>query len=418
MRRRWFQESKVVFLQAFCADQAFVSSCFCYKFEVMLESSEVRSEISVQSVWKLFGGSSSDVINQLRHGADPDQLHCQLGVRAAVQDVCLDIHAGEIFVVMGLSGSGKSTLLRLLNGLIRPSAGDVLVQGCSLAGLTPPALAELRRHQMAMVFQSFALFPHRSVLENAAFGLEVAGVPRRVRQHRAIEALERVGLGQELRKRPAQLSGGMQQRVGLARALALDPPILLMDEAFSALDPLIRVDMQDLLLDLQAEKRRTVVFITHDLDEAIRIGDRIALMQGGRLLQCDTAQALLNQPASEDVRRFFRDVDVASVLTVDDVVMPTDRELLLQNGDPRPERSQNTRYVVDSQRRFLGMVTAQRGWLDASEITTLSSGTRIKDAIQSVALCSDPLPVLDSEQRLMGVISARQLLRSMEGFGS
>ena len=385
---------------------------------MVLEASEVKSEISIDSVWKIFGGSPSDVIHQLRKGADPEQLHQQLGARAALQDVCLDIRVGEIFVVMGLSGSGKSTLLRLLNGLIRPSAGDVFVQGRSLAGLTPSELAEVRRRQMAMVFQSFALFPHRSVLDNAAFGLEVAGVPRRVRQSRAIEALERVGLGQELRKRPAQLSGGMQQRVGLARALALDPPILLMDEAFSALDPLIRVDMQDLLLDLQAEQRRTVVFITHDLDEAIRIGDRIALMQGGRLLQCDTAQTLLHQPASEEVRRFFRDVDVASVLTVDRVAMPTNRELVLQDGDPRPERSQDTLYVMDSQRRFLGMVTAQRGWLDASETTVLRSGTRVKDAIQSVALCSDPVPVLDSGQQFIGVISAHQLLRSMEGLGS
>lgn len=385
---------------------------------MVLEASEVKSEISIDSVWKIFGGSPSDVIHQLRKGADPEQLHQQLGARAALQDVCLDIRAGEIFVVMGLSGSGKSTLLRLLNGLIRPSAGDVFVQGRSLAGLTPSELAEVRRRQMAMVFQSFALFPHRSVLDNAAFGLEVAGVPRRVRQSRAIEALERVGLGQELRKRPAQLSGGMQQRVGLARALALDPPILLMDEAFSALDPLIRVDMQNLLLDLQAEQRRTVVFITHDLDEAIRIGDRIALMQGGRLLQCDTAQTLLHHPASEEVRRFFRDVDVASVQTVDRVATPTNRELVLQHGDPRPERSQNTLYVVNSERRFLGVVTAQQGWLDASETTVLQSGTRVKDAIQSVALCSDPVPVLDSEQRLIGVISAQQLLRSMEGFGS
>ncbi|QNJ05120.1 ABC-type proline/glycine betaine transport system/ ATPase component [Synechococcus sp. MEDNS5] len=378
----------------------------------------MKSEISIHSVWKIFGGSPSDVIHQLRKGADPEQLHQQLGARAALQDVCLDIREGEIFVVMGLSGSGKSTLLRLLNGLIRPSAGDVFVQGRSLAGLTPSELAEVRRRQMAMVFQSFALFPHRSVLDNAAFGLEVAGVPRRVRQSRAIEALERVGLGQELRKRPAQLSGGMQQRVGLARALALDPPILLMDEAFSALDPLIRVDMQNLLLDLQAEQRRTVVFITHDLDEAIRIGDRIALMQGGRLLQCDTAQTLLHQPASEEVRRFFRDVDVASVQTVDRVATPTNRELVLEHGAPRPERSQNTLYVVNSERRFLGIVTAQKGWLDASETTVLQSGTRVKDAIQSVALCSDPVPVLDSEQRLIGVISAQQLLRSMEGFGS
>ena len=376
----------------------------------------MTSEISIDSVWKIFGGSP-DVIHQLRKGVDPEQLHQQQGARAAVQDVSLDIRCGEIFVVMGLSGSGKSTLLRLLNGLIRPSAGDVLVQGRSLAALTRSELAALRRHQMAMVFQSFALFPHRSVLDNAAFGLEVAGVPRKVRQARATEALERVGLAQELRKRPAQLSGGMQQRVGLARALALDPPILLMDEAFSALDPLIRVDMQDLLLDLQAEQRRTVVLITHDLDEAIRIGDRIALMQGGRLLQCDTAETLLHQPASEEVRRFFRDVDVAAVLTVDRVAMPPSRELVLQSSDPRPERSQESLYVVDPTRRFLGMVSAQRGWLDASETPVLQSGTLVKDAIQAVALCSDPVPVLDSQQRLIGVISAHQLLRSMEGLG-
>lgn len=304
------------------------------------------SEISIDSVWKIFGGSP-DAIHQLREGADPEQLHRQLGVRAAVQDVSLDIRCGEIFVVMGLSGSGKSTLLRLLNGLIRPSAGDVLVQGRSLAALTRSELAALRRHQMAMVFQSFALFPHRSVLDNAAFGLEVAGVPRKVRQARAIEALERVGLAQELRKRPAQLSGGMQQRVGLARALALDPPILLMDEAFSALDPLIRVDMQDLLLDLQAEQRRTVVFITHDLDEAIRIGHRIAIMKDGVVVQIGTPEEIVMQPADDYVREFVQGISKLKLVKAHSIMKPIESFKGSKPKAPRAEHDVDLDHLID-----------------------------------------------------------------------
>ena len=317
----------------------------------------MQSEISIESVWKLFGKSSAELIEQLRSGADPEDLHASRGVRAAVQDVSMEVRAGEIFVVMGLSGSGKSTLLRMLNGLISPCEGEVTVKGRSLNSMTAPQLAELRRHQMAMVFQSFALFPHRNVLENAAFGLEVAGMARKARTDRAMQALERVGLAAEARKRPRELSGGMQQRVGLARALALDPPILLMDEAFSALDPLIRKDMQDLLLDLQAEHRRTVVFISHDLDEAIRIGDRIALMQAGRLLQCDTAQRLLQHPANNEVRRFFRDVDVASVLTVEAIVQPPPRLSVCDVGEPLPDDGVVTMYVTDRLQHFRGPVS-------------------------------------------------------------
>ena len=377
----------------------------------------MQSEISIESVWKLFGRSSSELIEQLRLGADPERLHANCGVRAAVQDVSMEVRAGEIFVVMGLSGSGKSTLLRMLNGLISPCKGEVIVKGRSLNSMRAQQLAELRRHQMAMVFQSFALFPHRSVLENAAFGLEVAGMPRKARIDRAMQALERVGLVAEARKRPRELSGGMQQRVGLARALALDPPILLMDEAFSALDPLIRKDMQDLLLDLQAEHRRTVVFISHDLDEAIRIGDRIALMQDGRLLQCDTAQRLLQHPANDEVKRFFRDVDVASVLTVEAIAQPPHHLSVCDVGEPLPDHGEATVYVTDRLQHFRGLIRAGLGWVDLSAIRTLAAGTSVKDAIDVVATSSEPVPVLDCEKRLLGVISPRHLLLAMEAGG-
>ena len=375
----------------------------------------MHSEISIEAVWKLFGGSSQEWIEELRSGGDADQLHASRGVRAAVQDVSMEIHSGEIFVVMGLSGSGKSTLLRMINGLIPPCEGDVIVQGRSLNAMSVRQLAELRRHQMAMVFQSFALFPHRNVLENAAFGLEVAGLSRKARHDRAMQALERVGLISEARKRPRELSGGMQQRVGLARALALDPPILLMDEAFSALDPLIRKDMQNLLLELQAEHRRTVVFISHDLDEAIRIGDRIALMHSGRLLQCDTAQRLLHNPADDAVKRFFRDVDLASVLTVDSIAQLPQQQLVCELGEPLPERGDTTIYVTDHQQRLRGLLQADLGWVDVSAVRSLSMGTSVKDAIDVVATSSDPVPVLDDQRRLLGVIGPRQLLLSMEG---
>ena len=374
----------------------------------------MQSEISIESVWKLFGRSSPELIEQLRSGADPEHLHASDGVRAAVQDVSMEIRSGEIFVVMGLSGSGKSTLLRMLNGLISPCEGEVIVQGRALSSMSPQRLAELRRHQMAMVFQSFALFPHRSVLENVAFGLEVAGMARKARVDRAMQALERVGLAAEAHKRPRELSGGMQQRVGLARALALDPPILLMDEAFSALGPLIRKDMQDLLLDLQAEHRRTVVFISHDLDEAIRIGDRIALMQAGRLLQCDSAQRLLHHPANDEVKRFFRDVDVASVLTAEAIAQLPPHLRVCDLDEPIPEPGDVTVYVTNRLQQLRGVVRAGLGWVDVASISSLSAGTSVKEAIDVVATSAEPVPVLDDDQRLLGVISPRQLLLAME----
>jgi glycine betaine/proline transport system ATP-binding protein len=241
---------------------------------------------------------------------DPSSGQAPAGGRAAaLDDISLDIAEGEICVLMGLSGCGKSTLLRLMNGLVAPTSGEVVVDGHDLGTLSERKLQYLRRGTMAMVFQSFALFPHRSVIDNAAFGLEIAGVPKAERHARAAAVLEQVGLAGNAARFPHQLSGGMRQRVGLARALAVDPSLLLMDEAFSALDPLTRRDMQDLLLDLQAERSRTIVFVSHDVDESLHLADSIALLHDGRLLQHGAPDELVAAPAHEHVRRFFRGAD-------------------------------------------------------------------------------------------------------------
>ena len=332
----------------------------------------MNEPIRLRQVWKAFGSTP---------GASAAELLRSPEARVAVRDVSLSVRNGEIFVVMGLSGSGKSTLLRMVNGLIAPSLGVVEIDGKPLQQFSRSERQALRRRNMAMVFQSFALFPQRSALENAAFGLEVAGIPRRQRLARAQQALERVGLGRDLHQTPDQLSGGMRQRVGLARALALDPPVLLMDEAFSALDPLIRSDMQDLLLDLQREHRRTIVFISHDLDEAVRIGDRIALMQDGRLLQCDTAETLFGSPAEPAVAEFFRGVDPAGVLTVGAIAEPSASTVGWDPNDPN--------------------------------LTVLSSTMLIREAMPIVSAARGPVAVVGSDHHFIGVVSPTTILRAL-----
>ncbi|MER5361310.1 betaine/proline/choline family ABC transporter ATP-binding protein [Streptomyces sp. NPDC002785] len=253
-------------------------------------------------------------MQKLEGGADRDELRAD-GTTAAVIDASFTVEPGQIFVVMGLSGSGKSTLLRMLNGLLEPTAGRVLFDGQDLTALSPAELRHVRSSKISMVFQHFALFPHRSVLENAAYGLEVQGVPRAERDKRAADALELTGLAGWEKSWPDELSGGMQQRVGLARALATDADLLLMDESFSALDPLIRRDMQDQLLELQKRLKKTIVFITHDLNEAMRLGDRIAVMRDGKIVQLGTAEDILVTPANDYVASFTQDVDRTRVLT-------------------------------------------------------------------------------------------------------
>ncbi|HWU11256.1 MAG TPA: glycine betaine/L-proline ABC transporter ATP-binding protein [Streptomyces sp.] len=290
------------------------------------------SRLQAEHLYKVFGRRPDQAVRKLEGGTHRDELRAD-GTTAAVIDASFTVEPGQIFVVMGLSGSGKSTLLRMLNGLLEPTAGQVLFDGQDLTALTPRELRTVRSTKISMVFQHFALFPHRSVLENAAYGLEVQGVPRAEREKRATEALELTGLAGWEKSWPDELSGGMQQRVGLARALATDADLLLMDESFSALDPLIRRDMQDQLLELQKRLKKTIVFITHDLNEAMRLGDRIAVMRDGEIVQQGTAEDILVRPSNDYVASFIQDVDRSRVLTAGSIMETpeagrSDRDLL------------------------------------------------------------------------------------------
>jgi glycine betaine/proline transport system ATP-binding protein len=271
------------------------------------------SRLQVEHLYKVFGPRPEEAVRRLQAGAGRDELR-EGGDTAAVIDASFEVAEGEIFVVMGLSGSGKSTLLRTLNGLLPPTAGSVTYEGRDLTGLDAAELRRVRSHGISMVFQHFALFPHRTVLDNAAYGLEVQGVPRPERHRQAAEALRLTGLEGWEQSWPDELSGGMQQRVGLARALATDADVLLMDEAFSALDPLIRREMQEQLLELQRTLRKTIVFITHDPHEAVRLGDRIAVMRDGRIVQNGPVEDLLLRPADDYVASFMADVDRTAAL--------------------------------------------------------------------------------------------------------
>ncbi|MEU6220379.1 glycine betaine/L-proline ABC transporter ATP-binding protein [Streptomyces sp. NPDC047022] len=282
---------------------------------------------SVENLWKVFGSKADRVPADAELGAlDPTELRERTGCTAAVRDVGFDVRKGEVFVVMGLSGSGKSTLVRCLTRLIEPTAGTIAFHGEDVRAMDRSRLRELRRHRAAMVFQHFGLLPHRTVLDNVAYGLEVQGVGKSERRARAAEFVTKVGLEGMEQRRPSQLSGGQQQRVGLARALAVDPEVLLFDEPFSALDPLIRRDMQEEVVRLHREEGRTMVFITHDLSEALKLGDRIALMRDGRIVQLGTPEEIVGSPADDYVRDFVRDVPREQVITVRSAMRPATAE--------------------------------------------------------------------------------------------
>jgi len=277
-------------------------------------------KLACRSVWRLYGVRAGDVF---RHGRTPDEAAlASPEVIVAVRGVSLEVNEGEIFVIMGLSGSGKSTLVRCMSRLVEPSAGEILFNGSDLLAASPRQMIEIRRHRMGMVFQHFALLPHLSVLGNVGFPLEVQGVPRAEREARAREMIELVGLAGRETDYPHQLSGGQQQRVGIARSLAVEPELWFLDEPFSALDPLIRREMQDEFLRLQATLHKTIVFITHDFDEAIRLADRIAIMKDGRIEQIGTPEDLVMRPATDYVAEFTRDVPKAKVLTVAAIMEP------------------------------------------------------------------------------------------------
>lgn len=272
-------------------------------------------KIKVEKVSKIFGKQTKKAVQMLANGKTKKEILKATGSTVGVNQADFEVYDGEIFVIMGLSGSGKSTLVRMLNRLIEPTAGNIYIDGDMITNMSKDQLREVRRKKISMVFQKFALFPHRTILENTEYGLELQGVDKQERQQKALESLKLVGLEGFEHQYPDQLSGGMQQRVGLARALTNDPDILLMDEAFSALDPLIRKDMQDELLDLHDNVGKTIIFITHDLDEALRIGDRIVLMKDGNIVQIGTPEEILMNPSNEYVEKFVEDVDLSKVLT-------------------------------------------------------------------------------------------------------
>ncbi len=319
-------------------------------------------KIEVKDLCLIFGKHKNEAMKMLESGATKGQILEKTKCTVGVNKASFEIKNGEIFVIMGLSGSGKSTLLRCLNRLIQPTSGDVVVDGKNITKEDNNALLETRRKQMSMVFQKFALLPHRSILENAAFGLEICGEEKEQRLKTAQEALETVGLKGFENQKPSQLSGGMQQRVGLARALANNPEVLLMDEAFSALDPLIKSDMQDELLDLQGKLKKTIVFITHDLDEAIKLGDRIAIMKDGFIEQIGTAEDILKAPASDYVRAFVQKVDRKSIITAGSLMFPKPTIIQVEKDGPeavmRKMRAigNDVLPVVDKDKLFLGFI--------------------------------------------------------------
>ncbi len=392
-------------------------------------------KLEVKSLYKIFGDQPDKAFKLLAKGHDRASILKKTGQTLGVQDVNLSINEGEIFVVMGLSGSGKSTLVRLFNRLIEPTRGQVLIDGEDIAAISERELRRVRRKKISMVFQSFALMPHLSVLENTAFGLELAGVPLAERQQSARQALHQVGLGQWIEAYPDALSGGMKQRVGLARALANDPDILLMDEAFSALDPLIRTEMQDELLKLQASQQRTIVFISHDLDEAMRIGDRIAIMKDGMVQQVGTPDEILRNPANDYVRTFIQGVDAAAVFKASDIARQaltvisehSDRGCraalrLLEDSD------RDHAYVLSARKRFLGVVSSQslrdalhghEGMLGLKhafipDVQAIASNTPVAELFGAVAAPPFPLPVVDEDGKYLGVISRTTMLKFLD----
>jgi len=283
------------------------------------------SKIEIKNIYKIFGPQPDQVLSMVQNGADKEQVLEETGHTVGLDNVSLSIEEGEIFVCMGLSGSGKSTLIRHINRLIDPTAGQVLVNDVDVLSLDEKEILEFRKKTMSMVFQRFGLFPHKTIIENVAYGLEIQEVPEDKRKEIAQDQIDAVGLQGFENQYPAQLSGGMQQRVGLARALATDPQILLMDEAFSALDPLIRSDMQNQLVDLQSQLKKTIVFITHDLDESLKLGDHIGILNGGRLVQVGRPEDIILKPADDYVKAFVKDVNRSKVLRAKTVMTKIDK---------------------------------------------------------------------------------------------
>lgn len=389
-------------------------------------------KLKVENLYKVFGENPKYAMQLIEKNIDKQDIFEQTGMTVGVKDASFEIKEGEIFVIMGLSGSGKSTLVRLLNRLIEPTSGKIYIEDNEITDLNDQDLIDIRRKKISMVFQSFALMPHMNIIDNVSFGLDLSDVPKEQRYEKAKIALEQVGLKGYEDSYPDELSGGMQQRVGLARALANDPTILLMDEAFSALDPLIRTEMQDELLDLQSNHKRTIVFISHDLDEAIRIGDRIAIMQGGEIAQIGTPEEIINNPANDYIKSFFKGVDITSVLTVSNIARKTNATLINKEGmgvkaalQYLSDFDKDFGFFIEKNNTYIGVVSmdslkeAKKENLtikDAiiTEQESIHVDTQINDCLNLVANSAYPVAVVDDNGKYKGAISKSMLLKAID----
>ncbi|GHP14700.1 glycine/betaine ABC transporter ATP-binding protein [Lentilactobacillus fungorum] len=392
----------------------------------------MTAKLQVRHLTKIFGRRIARAEELIKAGRTKAEILKSAGATVGVSDANFEVNDGEIFVIMGLSGSGKSTMIRMINRLIEPTSGEILIDGKNLTSLNKKELLNVRRNKMSMVFQNFALFPNRTIIENTAYGLEIKGVDKDERHQKAHEALELVGLHGYDNQYPTQLSGGMQQRVGLARALANNSEILLMDEAFSALDPLNRKDMQDELLDLQENLHKTIVFISHDLNEALRIGDRIMIMKDGVIVQTGTPEEILTQPADDYVEKFIEDVDRTKVLTAANVMIRPSYVNIDKDG-PRiamrrmVENEISSLYVVNSKREFVGVVDASHvmGLIKKKErqlnsviqtnVPTTAPDTPITEIMDKISSTPIPYAVIDDQNHLLGIIIRGAVLGAISG---
>lgn len=383
--------------------------------------------IKVKNLFKVFGDKPQTVLPMIEQGKTKDEILAETGHTVGLKEINLEIKRGEIFVIMGLSGSGKSTLIRHFNRLIEPTAGEIIVEGTDVMKLGKTELEQFRRNKMSMVFQRFGLMPHYTVIDNVAYGLKIQGIDAATRLAKAREWLETVGLKGYEQQYPSQLSGGQQQRVGLARALCTDAEILLMDEAFSALDPLIRSEMQDQLIELQQRLHKTIIFITHDLDEALRLGDRIAILKDGLLVQQGEPEEILLHPADDYVEAFVKDVNRARALTVETVMKePAYRITAETIGEALKQMKSGPHdygYVVSTEGEFQGVATQE--WLeeeaasghadytweqaDMDEVSTITSNAVLETVIPETLGSDHPVPVLDEEGHLQGELSRASL---------
>ncbi|MCK4783012.1 MAG: glycine betaine/L-proline ABC transporter ATP-binding protein [Desulfobacteraceae bacterium] len=393
--------------------------------------SEENAKILCQNLWKVFGTNPDSVWGLVNDGTSKQEVLEQTGHVIAVKDVSFEVRENEIFVVMGLSGSGKSTLIRCINRLIDPTKGTVLIEGADLAQMDDKELRELRRHKLGMVFQHFGLLPHRSVMDNAAFALEVRGEHSKEREEKVVKALELVGLSGWEKSMIYELSGGMQQRVGLARALAADPEILLMDEPFSALDPLIRRQMQDEFINLRSKLKITVLFITHDFLEALKLGDRIAIMKDGEIVQVGTPEEIIGQPTDDYVSEFVKDVPRGKVITAwsimeePAVVIRSHQDIEICISEMADKRTP-VAFVVGPFNHLKGIITmkeaisvdrkgpSQVGDVARKDFPYTSPDTPLDEILHLVAEGNIPVAVLDEEQHLLGVVTRTVLIQAMQ----